>query len=95
MWFHLDTLSWFRSNQSLFLLINDVCLDEKQQISMMQVFILTRLWLELTTYRTYYYTTYEVNIFEEKNGHIVENLLIVIYQKTHGMLLNVKWRQTQ
>ena len=65
----------------MFLLINDVCLDDKQQVSMMQVFILTRLGLEPTIYRTCYYTSDEVKIFEEKNGHIVENLLIVIYQK--------------
>jgi hypothetical protein len=29
---YLDTLSWFRSNQSLFFLLNDACLAEKQQI---------------------------------------------------------------
>jgi len=27
-----DTLSWFRTNQSLFFLLNAVCLAEKQQI---------------------------------------------------------------
>jgi hypothetical protein len=48
---------------------------------MMQVFILTRLGLEATINWTCYYTTDEVRNFEEKNGHIVENLLIVIYQK--------------
>ena len=42
---------------------------------------LTRLGLEPTIYWTCYYTTDEVKYFEEKNGHIVENLLIVIYQK--------------
>ena len=30
--FHLDTLSQFWANQSLFLLLNDACLEEKQQI---------------------------------------------------------------
>jgi hypothetical protein len=69
------------SRSWVFLLINNVCLDEKQQISMMQVFILTRLGLEPTIYWTCYYTTDEVRNFEEKNGHIVENLLIVIYQR--------------
>ena len=29
---HWDTLSWFQANQSLLLLINAVCLAEKQQI---------------------------------------------------------------
>jgi hypothetical protein len=29
---HSDALSWFRANQSLLLLLNDVCLAEKQQI---------------------------------------------------------------
>jgi hypothetical protein len=29
---HLDTLSRFWANQSLFLLLNDACLEEKQQI---------------------------------------------------------------
>jgi hypothetical protein len=29
---HLDTLFWFRANQSLLFLLNDVCLAEKQQI---------------------------------------------------------------
>ena len=30
---HLDTLFWFRSNQSLLFLINAACLAEKQQIA--------------------------------------------------------------
>jgi hypothetical protein len=29
---HLDTLFWFRANQSLLFLFNTVCLAEKQQI---------------------------------------------------------------
>jgi hypothetical protein len=29
----LDTLSWFQTNQSVLLLLNTVCLMEKQQIS--------------------------------------------------------------
>ena len=29
---HLDTLSWFRANQSFFFLLNAACLAEKQQI---------------------------------------------------------------
>jgi hypothetical protein len=28
---HSDTFSWFRSNQSLFFLLNAACLAEKQQ----------------------------------------------------------------
>ena len=32
MLFHLDTLFWFRVNQSLLLLLNAACLLEKQQI---------------------------------------------------------------
>jgi hypothetical protein len=55
----------------LFLLINNVCLDEKQQISMMQVFILTRLGLEATINWTCYYTTDEVRNFEEKVSVLV------------------------
>jgi hypothetical protein len=32
MLLHLDTLSWFRANQSLLLLLNAACLAEKQQM---------------------------------------------------------------
>jgi hypothetical protein len=32
MLLHSDTLSWFRANQSLLLLLNAACLAEKQQI---------------------------------------------------------------
>ena len=31
MYLHTDTLSWFRANQSLLLLISAVCLAKKQQ----------------------------------------------------------------
>jgi hypothetical protein len=48
---HSDTLSWFRANQSLFFLLNDVCLAEKQHIPML-VFGLTRLGIDPTIYRT-------------------------------------------
>jgi hypothetical protein len=33
---HSDTLFWFRANQSLLLLLNAVCLAEKQQISILK-----------------------------------------------------------
>ena len=32
---HSDTLFWFRANQSLLFLLNNVCLAEKQQISIL------------------------------------------------------------
>jgi hypothetical protein len=40
---HSDTLSWFRANQSLFLLFNTVYLVEKQQISELSVPIITKV----------------------------------------------------
>jgi hypothetical protein len=46
-----DTLSWFRLNQSLLLLLNYACSAEMQTIPIL-VFILTRQWLELTIYPT-------------------------------------------
>jgi hypothetical protein len=46
---HLDTLSWFRANQSLLFLLNAVCLAEKQQIP---IFDLTRSRLEPAIYNT-------------------------------------------
>ena len=36
MLFHLDTLSWFKVNQSLLFLLNAVCFVEKQQIQILQ-----------------------------------------------------------
>ena len=33
---HLDTLFWFQANQSLLILLNAVCLAEKQQIPILQ-----------------------------------------------------------
>ena len=39
---HLDTLFWFRANQSLLFLLTAVCLEEKQQIPIFIVFGLTR-----------------------------------------------------
>ena len=44
-----DTLSWFRANQSLLLLLNAACATKKQQIP---IFGLTRSGLEPTIYRT-------------------------------------------
>ena len=49
---HLDTLSWFRADQSLLFLLNAACLPEKQQISICIVFGMTRPGLEPTIYRT-------------------------------------------
>jgi hypothetical protein len=49
---HLDTLFWFRANQSFFFLLNAACLAEKQQITNFIVFDLTRPGLEPTIYRT-------------------------------------------
>jgi hypothetical protein len=48
---HSDTLFWFRANQSLLLLLNGVCLAEKQQIPIL-VFGLTKPGLEPTIYHT-------------------------------------------
>ena len=39
---HSDTLFWFRSNKSLFLLLNAACLTEKQQIPILQSLV----WLD-------------------------------------------------
>ena len=47
----LDTLSWFRGNQSLLLLLNDAYLAEKQQIPII-VFGLTWHVLEPNIYCT-------------------------------------------
>jgi len=47
---HLDTLSWFRANQSLVFCLNAVCLTEKQQLPSFIVFCLTCLGLEPTIY---------------------------------------------
>ena len=47
----LDTLSWFRANQSLLLLLNAACLEEKLQIQK-KVFDLTPPGLEPTIYHT-------------------------------------------
>ena len=52
MWLHLDTLFWFRANQSLLFLLNAACLAEKQQNTNFIVFGLTRPGLETTIYRT-------------------------------------------
>ena len=49
---HLDTLSWFRADQSLLFLLNAVCLAEKQHISICIVVGMTRPGLEPTIYRT-------------------------------------------
>ena len=49
---HLDTLSWFRADQSLLFLLNAACLPEKQQISICIVFGMTRPGLEPTIYHT-------------------------------------------
>jgi hypothetical protein len=46
MSFHSDTLFWFRATQSLFFLLNAVCLAEKQEIPISIVFGLTRSRLE-------------------------------------------------
>jgi hypothetical protein len=50
--FHSDTLSWFRSNQSLLLYINYACLTQKQHDGNSKALGLTRLGLELTTNHT-------------------------------------------
>jgi hypothetical protein len=51
MLLHSDTLSWFRANQSLLLLLNDAYLAEKQQIPIL-VFGLTRHVLKPNIYCT-------------------------------------------
>jgi hypothetical protein len=48
---HLDTLFWFRADQSLLFLLNAACLVEKQQIPI-SVFALTWPGLESTIYCT-------------------------------------------
>ena len=48
---HLDTLFWFRADQSLLFLLNAACLVEKQQIPI-SVFVLTWPGLESTIYCT-------------------------------------------
>ena len=49
---HFDILSWFWANQSLLILLNAVCVSEKQQIPIFTVFGLTRLRLKHTMYPT-------------------------------------------
>ena len=48
---HLDTLSWFKANQSLLLLLNAACLAKKQQIPI-SIFGLTRPGLKTMLYYT-------------------------------------------
>jgi hypothetical protein len=45
-----DTLSWFRANQSLLVLLDAASLAKKQQIQIFKVFRLTRPGLEPTIY---------------------------------------------
>ena len=47
---HSDTLSWFRTNQSVVFLLHAVCLVEKQQMKFYS-FCFTWLGLETTIYR--------------------------------------------
>ena len=49
---HLDTLFWFRSNQSLLFLLNAACLAEKKQIPILKSLVFNRPGLEPTIYRT-------------------------------------------
>ena len=49
---HLDTLLWFRTNQSLLFLFNATFLAEKQQIPILLSLAFTRPGLEPTIYRT-------------------------------------------
>jgi hypothetical protein len=65
---HSETLSWFRANHSLLLLLNAACLAEKQHIPNPIVFGLTRPWLESTISHTQskhasHYTTGAVTFF--------------------------------
>ena len=39
---HTDTFSWFRANQYLLFLLNDVCLAEKQHIPILKCLV----WLD-------------------------------------------------
>ena len=48
---HLDTLSWFKANQSLLLLLNAACLAKKQPIPI-SIFGLTRPGLKTMLYHT-------------------------------------------
>jgi len=48
---HMDTLSWFQANQSLFVLLNAACLAQKQQIPIL-VIGFTCQGLEPTIYIT-------------------------------------------
>jgi hypothetical protein len=65
---HSETLSWFRANHSLLLLLNAACFAEKQHIPNPIVFGLTRPWLESTISHTQskhasHYTTGAVTLF--------------------------------
>ena len=66
---HSDTLSWFRTNQSLLFLLNAACFAENEQIPMG----LIRLGLEHTIYSTRgehenHYTTDAVEKKKDKTG---------------------------
>ena len=52
MLLHSDTLSGFRANLSLFLLLNDVCLAEKQQIPILYSLVCPDRGLEPTINHT-------------------------------------------
>jgi hypothetical protein len=46
----LDTLSWFRANQYLLLILNAACLAQKQANTNLIVFVLTQSGLEILIY---------------------------------------------
>ena len=52
MSFHLDALFWFRTNHSLLVIINNVCLAEKYKKNNCIIFDLTRPEIESMNYRT-------------------------------------------
>jgi hypothetical protein len=71
---YLDTLSWFRSNQSMLFLLNTACLAEKQQIPLL-VFGLTRSWFEPAIYHT---RGEYANYYEQFESHIEDNWTVAL-----------------
>jgi len=61
---HSDTISWFRANQSLLLLLNYACLVEKQEMP-----IVSSLWFDYHT-RGEHANHYTIDVFEVRSGSL-------------------------
>jgi len=85
---HSDTLSWFRTDQSLLFLLHATCLPRKQQIPICIVFGVTRSvpeptigWLRKFTYK---YNKYRSKVHRNINVH---TLLLIFFTYLNKTLL--------